>query len=103
MKDDKTDAQVELLLAEFRAFRDTEWRQFREDVSGWKADAGERLATLETNVKTGITGNGQPSRLQVVENEVKRLTNFKFKLIGIACAASAGISGIAAIIHYVWR
>jgi hypothetical protein len=37
----------------------------------------ERVATLETQVKSGITGNGQPSRLAVVEKSVEQLNRFK--------------------------
>jgi hypothetical protein len=65
--------QLQLLLTEFRAFRDTEWREFRESVASWQQDTGERIAQLETHVKSGITGNGQPSRLQVASATRKRM------------------------------
>jgi len=45
------DDQLQLLLTEFRAFRDTEWREFRESVSAWQQETGERVAQLETQVK----------------------------------------------------
>lgn len=57
----------------FRAFRDTEWREFRESVSAWQQETGERIAQLEIQVKSGITGNGQPSRLAAVEQRVRSL------------------------------
>jgi hypothetical protein len=61
------------LLKEFRAFRDTEWREFRVSVSAWQQETGERITRLETQVKAGVTGNGQPSRLAVVEQRVRSL------------------------------
>jgi hypothetical protein len=88
------DDQLQLLLTEFRAFRDTEWREFRESVASWQQDTGERIAQLETQVRSGVTGNGQPSRLQVAERNIDQLNRFRYWLLGIACVASL-------IIHYV--
>jgi hypothetical protein len=68
------DQTAHLLLSEFRAFRDNEWRDFREQVWTWQQNTGERVAQLESQVKSGITGNGQPSRLQVVEDTVEDLS-----------------------------
>lgn len=80
MKNDEN-TQLEQLLAEFRAFRDTEWREFRDDVNKWQVDSAQRTATLEAQVKSGVTGNGQPSRLAVVEEKVNELTNSKYKAV----------------------
>lgn len=71
----------------------TELREFRSDVTKWQQNTGERTATLESQVKSGITGNGQPSRLAVVEKSVEQLNRFKYWLLG----AAATISVIA---HY---
>jgi hypothetical protein len=88
------DDQLQLLLTEFRAFRDTEWREFRESVSAWQQETGERIAQLEAQVKAGVTGNGQPSRLQVVEHNVEQLNRFRYWLLGFAGVASV-------IMHYL--
>jgi hypothetical protein len=86
------DQTAHLLLAEFRAFRDTEWREFRDDVGSWKQDTAGRLASLETQVKSGITGGGQPSRLAVVEASVEDLNRFRYWWMG-ASAAIGSIGG----------
>jgi len=83
-----------LILTEFRAFRDTEWREFRESVSAWQQETGERVAQLETQVKAGVTGNGQPSRLQVAERNIDQLNRFRYWLLGCAGVLSV-------ILHYI--
>jgi len=78
-----------LLLQEFRAFRDTEFREFREDVAAWKQDSGERLATLEVKTQD-ICGNGQPGRMTFAERAIAGLQRFRYWQLG-AAAALAGI------------
>jgi len=68
---------IDLLLQEFRAFRDNEFREFKDDVATWKQDSGARLAIVENDVKSGIKGNGQPSRLAVVEKKVEDLEQLR--------------------------
>jgi len=68
---------IDLLLQEFRAFRDNEFREFKDDVATWKQDAGERLAILENDVKSGIKGNGQPSRLATAEKRIEELQDIR--------------------------
>jgi hypothetical protein len=53
-------------------------------VTAWQQDTGERVAQLETQVRAGVTGNGQPSRLGVVEQRVTSLERFRWYLGGIA-------------------
>ena len=88
------DDQLQLLLTEFRAFRDAEWREFRVSVSSWQQETGERIAQLETQVKAGVTGNGQPSRLQVAERNIAQLNRFRYWLLGCA-----GI--VSVVLHYI--
>lgn len=92
------DDQLQLLLTEFRAFRDTEWREFRESVSAWQQGTGERVATLETLVKD-VVGNGQPGRLTNVESAVSGLQRWRYWLTGIAATTTAASSFI---LHYIW-
>ena len=70
----KVEGQFEMLLDEFRSFR--------AEITEWKNDSSERLATLESAVKSGITGNGTPSRLAVVERQVDSLESMKDQHIG---------------------
>ena len=75
---------AQLLLAEFRAFRDTEFREFKDDVANWREDSASRLGVLETQVKTGITGNGQPSRMAVIEKRQRSLERTRWYFYGAA-------------------
>lgn len=87
---------AELILAEMRGLR-SELGEFRVEVHEWQQATGERVATLETQVKTGITGNGQPSRLAVVEKSVQSLQWMRAKVIGIA----VGVSGTVSVIGWI--
>lgn len=77
----------------------TELREFRAAVTDWQQEIGERVSALEVQVKSGITGNGQPSRLAVVERNYNSLslsfTRHRYWLLGAAAAVSA-------IVHFVW-
>ena len=92
------DTTARLLLTEFRAFRDYEFRDFKDTVAEWKQDTGERVAQLETSVKSGVTGNGQPSRLSVVEQELEQLTRFRYWLLGASAAAGSVCGAISGYI-----
>ena len=72
----------------------SEIKEFRADVTAWQIASEGRLSALEYATKTGITGNGQPSRLQMVERSVEQFGRFKYWLLGFAGA-------ISAIAHYV--
>lgn len=87
---------AELILAEMRGLR-SELGEFRAEVHEWQQAAGERVAALEIQVKSGITGNGQPSRLAVVEKSVQSLQWVRAKIIGIA----VGVSGAVSIVGWV--
>lgn len=77
-----------VILDEIRAVRD-ELREFRSDVNGWRQDTGERVATIESQIKPTIIGNGQPSRLAVVEEQVDELRRDRWRLTGAASAGGA--------------
>lgn len=65
-----------------------ELRELRADYNNHARDTGERLAKLEAQMKTGITGNGQPSRLKVLEDAVNRLQAWRWWLVGASAATS---------------
>jgi hypothetical protein len=75
-----------------------EFRQFRRDLGEWQRETGERLARLETEVKSGISGNGQPSRLKMVEGRVDALEHFRWYLAG-GLFVAAGV--VEMILHAV--
>jgi len=75
----------------------SELRSLREDFNSYARESGERISSLEVHVKTGITGNGQPSRLQVLEAAVEKLQQWRWYLLG----AAAGISGIVSCLAWI--
>jgi hypothetical protein len=77
-----------LILEEIRAVR-TEMQDLRKDMQGWQQDTGERIATIESQIKPTIIGNGQPSRLAVVEEQVDELRRDRWRLTGAASAGGA--------------
>jgi hypothetical protein len=63
-------------------------------VSQWRQELGERVATIEEQIRPTIVGNGQPSRLAVVESEVDDLQHERWRLGGII----AGVTGVWALL-----
>jgi hypothetical protein len=87
-----------VILDEIRAVRE-ELRDFRETVTGWRQEMGERVATIETQIRPAILGNGQPSRLAVVESHVDDLRRERWRLAGIA----TGVSGLFMLVLELFR
>jgi hypothetical protein len=73
----------------------SELRDLRADYNVSARETGERLSALEAQVKTGITGNGQPSRLQRIEESVSRLQAWRVYVIGAAAGVSILVSCLA--------
>ncbi len=71
-----------------------EIRAFRSEVNEWQQSTGERVSSLESQMKSGVTGNGQPSRLQRVEEDIEELQGFRYWLLGASAV-------IAAIFHFL--
>lgn len=75
-----------------------ELRSFRSDLQAWQFDLGERVSSLETQMKTGVTGNGQPSRLQSAESAIEELQRSHWSHTGFA----AGIGAVfGAAVHFL--
>src|SRR5579862_6571440 len=87
----------QLILTEIQAIR-SDLQEFRSEVHAWQQGAGERVAALESQVKTGVTGNGQPSRLTTVESKVANLEKAWWKLAG-ACSAVWTI--VTVVLHFL--
>lgn len=83
----------QLLLQEFRAFRDVEFREFASEILTWKQDIGERVSSIESKIKPALENNGQPSRLSVVENRVTALERERWRVAG-AIGAMVVVSGM---------
>lgn len=81
------DTTSELILQELQLLR--------SDFNEFARDTGERVATLESHVKQGIVGNGQPSRLQALETTVTRLLEWRWWVVGAAAGGGAVISCVA--------
>ena len=88
-----SEQQVALvLLQEFRAFRDSEFREFRDENSAWREASGKAITRLETQVCSAITGSeDSPSRLSVVESKVSSLDRLRWWASGIAFAVGSVI------------
>ena len=84
------ECQAELLLHEFRAFR--------EELSAWKQETGERVTAIETAVKPAIQGNGQPSRLSAIEARVTALERVWWKVVGASAAVWAILT---LVLHFI--
>jgi hypothetical protein len=78
-----------LLLEEFRAFRDTEFREFRESVADQQRVTAERVTTLEVVVKDGLIDNGHDCRMTAVERKLDGLQRWRWQATGIAAAVTA--------------
>jgi hypothetical protein len=90
------DATIEqLILDELKELRD-DLRDFRGEVAGWKAESGERLATLETQVKD-VVGNGQPGRMTIAEEAIGALQRWRYWVLG----GAAGVSGVVSVVAWV--
>jgi hypothetical protein len=75
----------------------TELQLLRSDFSTLARDTAERVSSLEVQVKSGITGNGQPSRLTAVECAVGSLQESKWWAVGAATGASTVMSACVAV------
>jgi hypothetical protein len=79
----------------------TELREMRSDMSNWRTESESRLSVLESQVKSGIVGNGQPSRLAVVESEVADLKqNWKYTL-GAGFGGGTVVAVVAWLLEFV--
>ena len=69
----------------------------REVQSPGQQATGERVAKLEAIVKPALQGNGDPSRLAVVEGKIEELQKFSWKWTGIASACGVAAAFLALI------
>lgn len=106
-----TENTLEIVLQEIRATRaelstqqanaqaqtSSEILELRQDMAAWQQKYGERLAEVEKSVRTGIDGNGTPSRLRVLELAVAGLQRVRYGLMGAASAIGALVGSVATI------
>jgi hypothetical protein len=80
----------QMILSEFRTFRDVEWRDFYQQVTQWRSDMSEHVAKIEVVVEAGLTGNNStPSRLTVLEVKMQAFDKLRWQLFGVVSAVSA--------------
>lgn len=96
-----SDQTAELLLDEFRAFRDQEFREFVNSVAAWREESSGRLSALEVQAKD-IIGNGRPGRMDDAEDDIQKLQQWQHWVLGISVGVSALVSiGAWIIVHIV--
>jgi hypothetical protein len=87
---------LEGFQSEFRAFRDTEFREKMDALADWKLDTGERLSVVETTVCTAIVGvSGTPSRLTLVEKTTQSIQKSIWTLAGAGSVIGAVVGYLA--------
>lgn len=92
----------QLILSEFRNFRDIEWRDFRAQVTTSHLDTGARLAKAELSIELAIDGNGRPSRLDVAESNIDELKKFRWQVLAYCASSCSFLSAVAAFIGWYW-
>jgi hypothetical protein len=92
MEDLKDYIPATAILDEIRAVR-SELQDFRRDVQSWQQDTGERVQALESVTKPAIVGNGQPSKMSILDARITILERGKYWLAGV-CSCSGLVGGI---------
>lgn len=80
----------------------TEIREFRRDYTSFAIESGERLASLETQMKS-LCGNGQPGRIALLEVSVEDLKEWKWRMVGISAGAGGVVSAILWIVTNIHK
>jgi hypothetical protein len=80
------DSTQDIILDELRALRG--------DFNLYARDTGERVSILETDVH-GLVGNGRPGRVDRLESDVQRLSQWRWWLVGAAAGSGGVISAVA--------
>jgi hypothetical protein len=73
----------EIILQEIRSLR----CEFNDHVK----DTSERLASLETSMRS-LVGNGQPGRITKIEEDLDSLKGFRYWTLGAGAVLSALIT-----------
>lgn len=71
-----------------------EVRELRADYNTNARETGERLASLETSMTSLVGGDGQPGALSRVQDDVKDLQRWRWRIVGIAVGVATVMSGI---------
>lgn len=64
------------------------------------SSTGERLSSLEAKM-TMLTGNGQKGRVAEIEDDVKELQRWRWKVLGISTGGSAVVSAVLWLLHSI--
>lgn len=77
-----------------------ELRELRADHNNHARETGERLSRLESQMYA-LVGNGQPGRIALLEKAVDGLKQWRWKMAGVAIAASALCVAFGWLMEYV--
>jgi hypothetical protein len=72
----------------------SELRSLREDFNSYARESGERIATLETDMHS-LVGNGQPGRVASLEDAVRKLSQWRWWVVGCTAGCTAVVSVLA--------
>jgi hypothetical protein len=65
-------------------------------------DTVQRLATLETQLDS-VVGDQQPGRLTLVEQSVKELQSWRWRMAGIGAGSSVVVTGLFTFVLHLLK
>jgi hypothetical protein len=65
-------------------------------------DLLQRVAKLETQLD-GVVGDQQPGRLTLVEQTVKELQSWRWRMVGLGAGSSAVVTGLGALVFHLMK
>jgi hypothetical protein len=74
-----------------------ELQGLRRDFNDYARVTGERVSSLETDLKS-LMGNGQPGRIAVLEANMSKLVEWRWRVVGCAVGGSGVVSALAWIV-----
>lgn len=80
-----------------------EVQSLRADYNVNARETGERLASLETSMTSLVGGDGQPGSLSRVQDDVKDLQRWRWRMVGITTGAATVVSGIVTTVAWLLR
>lgn len=85
-------------LMDIAQFTLDEFRTLRADFNDYSRETGERLSRLEAQIYT-LVGNGQPGKIKTMEDDIKSIQHWNWRLVGISVGASGVISATLYLFH----
>ena len=89
-----SDERLDIILQELR--------DLRTDYNDHARETGERLSTLESQMKS-LVGNGQPGRIAGIEAAIQKLQEWRWWQLGAAAGVSGAGSMLAWVVVRLWH